>query len=296
MEDRLDPPHLERPGAALIALAAILAITAAWWALALWPLGNLPPEWLVRTRAACFGAAPGGLPNAGGWILLIGEPVGMLGALVVGFGRPLRAQLHWLGARPGGRLASGAMLAVLLFGLGALTQRVSRALPALRAASVAPLAVPQRLDRPAPADTLVDQYGTLRTLRNLPVRPALLTFAYGHCTTVCPITVHDLLVARRTAGRPEVPIVVMTLDPWRDTPDRLPTMAAGWGLAPGDLVLSGPAPAVERALDALGIGRQRNGTTGDIVHGATAMVLDADGRIAWRVNGEPAGAWRLLRP
>jgi len=77
-----------RGALALGALATILAITAAWWALALWPLAGAP-AWLARTREVCFGAAPGGLPDAGGWILLIGEPVGLVTVLAVVWGGAL---------------------------------------------------------------------------------------------------------------------------------------------------------------------------------------------------------------
>ena len=47
-----------REAVALGGLAAIVLISAAWWALALWPAGDLPPEWLARTRAVCFGTRP----------------------------------------------------------------------------------------------------------------------------------------------------------------------------------------------------------------------------------------------
>src|SRR5688500_19433216 len=97
----------ERPGLALTALAAILVITAAWWALALWPAAA-EPEWLARTRAACFGSERGGLPDAGGWVLLVGEPIGMLVApLAIGRRSPRRA-IAWRGAAPVRPLAAVA--------------------------------------------------------------------------------------------------------------------------------------------------------------------------------------------
>jgi hypothetical protein len=39
------------------------------------------------TRAVCFGAARDELPNAGGWVLLVGQPLGMLGILLTAWGR-----------------------------------------------------------------------------------------------------------------------------------------------------------------------------------------------------------------
>jgi cytochrome oxidase Cu insertion factor (SCO1/SenC/PrrC family) len=121
-----------------------------------------------------------------------------------------------------------------------------------------------------------------------------VTFAYGHCTTVCPATVQNVDIARRRAGRPGIRLVVLTVDPWRDTPERLPTIAGHWGLAPGDRVLSGDTLVVERALDGLGIGRQRDATTGDVAHATTTMILDGSGRLTWRVDGGWERLERLL--
>ena len=64
-----------RDALGLSLLAAVGGITAAWWALALWPLDAGAPTWLVRTRFVCFGSSENGLPHAGGWIALIGEPI-----------------------------------------------------------------------------------------------------------------------------------------------------------------------------------------------------------------------------
>jgi protein SCO1/2 len=113
----------------------------------------------------------------------------------------------------------------------------------------------------------------------------LLTFAYGHCSTVCPSIVSDLKIVRRDLGRDDVRIVILTLDPWRDVPERLPMLADHWKLTANDLVLSGTVSAVEAVLDTLGIGRKRNETTGDIDHASTVMLIDRNGKIRARVDG-----------
>ena len=102
---------------------------------------------------------------------------------------------------------------------------------------------------------------------------------------MCPVIVSDLLRARRETGRSDVAIVVITLDPWRDTPERLAGLAEHWELAPGDRVLSGAVAEVGATLDRLGVGRSRDARTGDLVHGGTVLVLDREGRLAWRVDG-----------
>jgi protein SCO1/2 len=294
VEDRIARPRTGRPGGALIALAAILAITAAWWALALWPAGALEPEWLTRTRAACFGSSRGGLPDAGGWILLLGEPPGMIGVLLAVWGGSLRRDLRWLGAHRLRRAIATAGVVVAAVATGALGVRVQRAWSQGRVANAAPTGVPRRVDRQLPPLSLVDQRGARSSLAELRGRPALVTFAFGHCADVCPLIVNDLQAARRRARRPEVPLVVITLDPWRDTPERLPALAAHWALERSDRVLSGSVAEVEAGLDALGIARRRNETTGDVDHATTVLVLDARGRIAWRVDGGSGGVADVL--
>ena len=283
-----------RPGVTLIALIAIAAITTAWWALALWPVGALEPEWLSRTRAACFGAAPGGLPDAGGWILLIGEPIGMVGVLVAIWGRSLGSDLQRLRADPVWRLLASSLAVAMIIVFGVLATRMTRAY-GWGSAAVAPgAALRTPLDIDVPGIELIDQDGRRVSFADFRGETVLLTFAFGHCTTVCPTIVRDILAARRAADRSDVRLVVVTLDPWRDTPDRLQYLATHWALAPGDRVLSGSVTEVEAALAALGIGRARNETTGDVEHGATVMFLDNRGRIAWRLDGTRIDAGDLL--
>lgn len=297
MEDRVvrSRSFAGRPSPAFAALLLVLAITAAWWALALWPAGAAEPEWLSRTRAACFGSAPGGLPDAGGWVLLIGEPMGMLGVLAVVWGHTLRRDLERVWAVRRWRLAAAGVAAATLVGVGSLGVRTARAWERGQPTVVRGPGVPMRLDLSPPATALVDQHGARVSLADLRGRPVLLTVAFGHCTTVCPTVVNDLRRARQTAGRADVQLVVVTLDPWRDTPDRLSSLAAHWGLGTGDRVLSGSVADVEQVLDALGIGRRRNETTGDIEHGSTVMLVSSRGRVEWRIDGGWNRVGELLR-
>lgn len=297
MEDRVEGEHTERPGAALTALAVVLVITAAWWALALWPVGADEPEWLIRTRGACFGSHRGGLPDTGGWILLVGEPLGMLAMLGAIWGRSLRRDLRRIAARRAWRIAVAVVMAVPLITTVLLGARAARVLASsdVSAVSVRTAPAPQRMDLEAPIVSLVDQDGRRTSFADFRGQTTLLTFAYGHCSTVCPSIVNDLRAARRTANRPDVPLVIITLDPWRDTPDRLPTLAQHWGLGARDRMLSGSLPEVETALDMLGIGRRRDDVTGDIDHATTTLILNDRGRIAWRVDGSAFGVADLLR-
>lgn len=281
-----------RPGAAAFALLMIMLITAGWWALALWPLGSVEPEWLARTRAACFGSPRGGLPALSGWILLIGEPIGMIGFLVAAWGDALRADLQRIRDQRAWRGSALVLLAVLAIGLGAAGHRVAYAAGLTGAVPIVAAGAPVATHIDASAISLVDQHGATVTLAEATGgRPALLTFAFGHCTTVCPVIVHDLRIARTSADRAKIPIIVITIDPWRDTPARLSTIASQWELDAGDRVLSGTIEQVEAALDLLRVARTRDTVTGDVEHVTVVMAVDGNGVVNQRLDG----GWGRLR-
>jgi protein SCO1 len=273
-----------RSAAAVAALGAIAVITAAWWALALWRVGDSAPEWMLRTRLVCFGASGDGLPDAAGWTVLIGQPLGMLALLAAVWGAELRAGLRLLISNVPGQLATGAALALVVTGAAGVAARVRTPAAEPFDPGGAPIVL-TRVDDPAPALALTDQAQRTITLESLRGRPVLVTFAYAHCETVCPLTVSDVLAARRQLreGAPE--LLVITLDPWRDTRSRLPSIAETWGLQSGEHVLSGDPEEVERILSAWRVPRSRNQRTGDISHPAMVYVVSAEGRIRYVVNG-----------
>ena len=274
-----------RARAAVAALVAILVITAGWWALALWPAGDTTPAWVLRTREACFGRTVSGLPDAGGWILLIGQPMGMVGLLAIVWGAELRAGWALATGRVVGQLATGALMALIVAGLSSAVVRVRTAGLEPFSTGAGELAAQlTRVNDVAPALALTDQSGREVTLESFRGRPVLVGFAFAHCETVCPLIVSDMLGAQRALeGDPAV--LIVTLDPWRDTPSRLPAMAERWGLPAGAHVLSGPTGTVERMLNAWRVPRVRNERTGDIVHPSIVYVIGRDGRIAYAVSG-----------
>jgi len=272
------------------AIGLVLTVTAAWWGLALWSVPGAP-AWLERARAVCFNITESGLPDTKGWLMLLGQPPIMVGFLLVGWRRAVGDSLRRLLGTPLGRAAAGATLALCLTGLGLTAAKVADArLPAVAwgADGQAPLAHP-RVDRPWPeAGGLIEQAGLAFSLERLGGRPALVTFAFGHCETLCPVVVHQALAARAELDRRgvEASLVVFTLDPWRDTPSRLGTLLRQWGLDPTrDLVVGGSVEAVKAALDAWGVARTRDERTGDIVHAGIIHLVEPDGTIAFSSAG-----------
>lgn len=268
------------------ALGFILAVTASWWALALWAV-PAAPDWLERARSVCFNITESGLPDTKGWVLLIGQPAGMIALLLVGWGRALRGSIVHLASSVPGRAVLGMSGVLVTAGLVLTGYRVADArIPAVvLAADLAPREH-LRLDRSWPVFTgLIDQDGAPFALESLEGRPAMVAFAFGHCQTVCPAVVHQVRAAREGLAR-DVSIVVFTLDPWRDTPGRLGAILEQFGLDPRlDRLVGGDVDAVERGLDAWEISRQRDPRTGDIVHPSTVYLVESDGTVAYASLG-----------
>lgn len=284
------------------AAAFVLAVSAVWWSFALFAVPGAP-EWLDRARAVCFNITESGLPDAKGWLLLIGQPPAMLLALYAGWSGQVRDTCRHFARSPAGRrLMAGTGLALAAFLAIAAARVASLRLPppALAAGfgasddELLPDTYP-RLDRPwPPIDGLVDQRGAAFTLESLGGRQALVTFAFGHCATICPVVVHNSLEARRSAQPQQttgadMAIVVLTLDPWRDTPSRLPALAERYGLDPArDFVVGGAPEAVTAALDAFGMAHQRDARTGDVVHPPLVYLVEGDGTLAYGSSGKTA--------
>jgi protein SCO1/2 len=266
--------------------------------LALWPAGDVPPEWLARTRAVCFGTRPDGLPGPEGWGALIFQPLGMLGILLIGWRQEIQGGLRALSSRPVGRWALATSAVLLVAGIVAAGARVRVAIAA--SAEFAPVELASARgpdgglpagyrveDRPAPALDLLDQAGANVTLEEYAGRPLLVTFVFGHCETICPLIVRETVAARRrlAAEGVDAAAVVLTLDPWRDTPSRLEYLASRLGLETDERLLGGEVSVVEEALDRWDVPRERDLRTGDIVHPPLVYVIDVSGRVAFAAAG-----------
>jgi protein SCO1/2 len=288
-----------RASLALLALGAIGVVTAGWWALALWPAGPAVPAWVERTRAVCFGVSTDGMPHAGGWLLLVGEPMGMLGFLLAGWGEAVREGVRALGRSLAGRTALVVAALLLCVGIGLATMRVGELAAATRperleAGIAAPLAS-ARMHVAAPPLVLLGHRGDTVRLEQFRGRVVLVAFAFGHCETACPLVMHDAMrVVRETPDVAPV-LLVVTLDPWRDTPARLPHIAKAWALDGAGLLLGGAVEDVERTLDGWRIARARDPDTGQITHPAELYVIDRAGRLAYVTPSDPARVASLLR-
>ena len=279
---------------------AWFAITAAWWLLALWPVDD-SPAWLERTRYVCFGVNETGLPDTAGWIGLIAAPLGMLAILLVGWWRAISSLAGQVRRSPVIALVVVLLLTGLAGMAGGANWRIRQAHAvdfAATDAATLPAANYPRLNETAPPLELIAQTGESFSLEQLKGRPVLVTFAFAHCQTICPVIVHQTLEAQRLvrAEGIDAAVVIVTLDPWRDTPSRLPAMADSWRLPPGAAwVLSGAVETVETTLDAWRIPRQRDTNNGDVTHPSLVYIMDINGRIAFAGTGGAAHLAELVR-
>lgn len=74
--------------------------------------------------------------------------------------------------------------------------------------------------RPVLSFALRDQNGHLLTQRSIRNHVAVITFLDAHCTSACPVTGRELALTQRDLGGAHSPLmmVIIDVDPWKDTP------------------------------------------------------------------------------
>jgi protein SCO1/2 len=128
---------------------------------------------------------------------------------------------------------------------------------------------------------LVDQNGKPFTDADLKGKWHLVFFGYTHCPDVCPTTLNELSLAidRLGAKRDQVGIVMITVDPERDTPETLKSYIASFD-AP-ITALSGTQEQVAEAAKAYRVYSAKRPTRDgnyDMDHSAVIYVMDPEGR------------------
>jgi protein SCO1 len=144
------------------------------------------------------------------------------------------------------------------------------------------------LDPPKPvADfSLTDQNGGTFRLSEQRDHVVLLFFGYTFCPDVCPTTLGKWARVREALGQEaqDVRFVFVTVDPQRDTPERLGQHMAVFN---ADFIgLTGPDDALEQVYQSFGVYHEKDTSTesaaGYLVnHTASAFVVDKQGR--WRL-------------
>jgi cytochrome oxidase Cu insertion factor (SCO1/SenC/PrrC family) len=130
--------------------------------------------------------------------------------------------------------------------------------------------------RPAPSFSLGDQDGRRLSPAGSRSRSAVVTFLSSRCVEQCPIVGRLLSQTWRELGRRERPVlIVVSVDPWSDTPAsaRAFVKRSGW---PGEWhwLMAGQG-RLSKVWEAYGVQVRR--TRADPEHTALAYLLDRDG-------------------
>ena len=176
-------------------------------------------------------------------------------------------------------LALATLLALLALASGC-TRPASRAPDTARRASESATESFSVYELPA---SWRDQAGATRSLSELRGQPVLVAMIYTHCTATCPLAVAELhrIAALDTSAR----VVLVSLDPQRDDPDRLARYAREHGLdAARWTLLTGSDGDVRELAATLGV-RYRRVTPDDLAHSNLITLLDSEGRIVDQSSG-----------
>jgi protein SCO1/2 len=141
--------------------------------------------------------------------------------------------------------------------------------------------------RAAPDFTLTDADGRVFRLGDQRGMVVALSFGYTFCPDVCPTSLAELVQVRERLGAASdrFRIVFVTIDPERDTPERLREWAAAF--SGGFIALTGPPDQLAKIRKAYGVVAEKRvvkGTTATylIDHSAFVYVVDRDGQLRLR--------------
>ena len=127
---------------------------------------------------------------------------------------------------------------------------------------------------------LIDHTGKTVTEADFRGRYMLIYFGYSFCPDVCPTTLAMLTGVQKKVALPGLKVLLISVDPERDTPQQLGTYISSFG---GDLIgLTGSAPEIVKASKSFGVAASRvelPGGSYTMDHSATVFVLDSDARI-----------------
>jgi len=130
---------------------------------------------------------------------------------------------------------------------------------------------------------LIDHHGELFTREQLQEQWTLLFFGFTHCPDICPMTLLQLGQVQdklHEAGLGTVPKgVFVTVDPERDTPDRLAAYVTGFH---EDFVgVTGALDEIDVLARNLGIAHKRHGNSDDqdymVDHGSAVLLVNPAG-------------------
>jgi len=241
-------------------------------------------------RVWCFGYDPATGRTESAYVMSMLLPQVMLAGMILGlWWEPLRAMRR----RPRALaayvasavlLVAGAVVGFTFSGATAPTGEMPFPAEALRTAYAPPELI------------LTNQLEQSIDLAALRGNVVVLTAVYASCPHTCPAILSQAKAAIAeldSADRADLRLVAVTLDPKNDSPEVLGGLANNHGLdAPLWNLVTGEPAEVERTLDRMQMARERDPETGIINHANLFLLIDRDGRLAYRLGlGERQQRW-----
>ena len=133
--------------------------------------------------------------------------------------------------------------------------------------------------RPVPDVSLIDQSGQPFTTQNLKGHPALIFFGFTHCPDVCPTTLARLAQVVKAANVPGLKVLLVSVDPERDTPELLERYVHAF--SPDFGGLTGKPEEIQRLAKEFGVAIARvdmGGGEYTVDHSAVVSLLNRRGQ------------------
>ena len=148
---------------------------------------------------------------------------------------------------------------------------------------------------------LVDQNGRMRDQSLLQGRWSLVFFGFTSCPDICPTTLQTLGAAKEALGPAgeRLQLVLVSVDPARDTPAQLKSYLESGAFTPGVVGLTGTPQQIAVATLAYGAyaARVGEGEGYTMQHTSLIYLMDPEGRFSRivRLDGGPAAVAAQLR-
>lgn len=170
----------------------------------------------------------------------------------------------------------------------------SRVALMLAAGLLSAIAIAAPRQAPLPRDSvyqlpvhLIDQHGKAFDWSSRRGKVQLVSMFYTSCQYICPLIVDSGKAIEKQltpAEQQRLGILLVSMDPKRDTPAALMTVAKKRNLEPARWTLASPRPEDVREIAGLLGVRYRALADGEFNHSSALVLLDAEGRILARTE------------
>ncbi|MEZ5960776.1 MAG: SCO family protein [Hyphomonadaceae bacterium] len=131
---------------------------------------------------------------------------------------------------------------------------------------------------------LADSNGARVTQADFAGEPAIIYFGFTNCPDICPTSMYAVGEALAQPGGYDVQPILITVDPERDTPQRMGEYARTEGFPPGLVGLSGTPEQINAAASAFQVHHSRSPIAGaptnvyNVDHSSLLYVVDRNWR------------------